>query len=101
MRPEPKSGAQTKEAIVDAIAARLGIDAPRMSTGSTEPKEIFVLISDVLGLQIDSKLDKPGMAKAIVESAGYPWLPEFESRGSTITRKGLLAVQHAVDLFLG
>lgn len=72
-----------------------------MSTGSTEPRKIFILVDQVLGLGIDQHLDKPGLARAIVEAAGFDWSPAFESRGSTVTRDGLLAVWEAVRLFLG
>ena len=97
----PKRIDATKGEIVLEIAALLGVPAPPMSTGSTEPREIFLLIDKVLGLGIDLKKDKPGLARAIAEAAGYSWSPAFESRGSTVTRDGLMMVLHAVLLFVG
>jgi hypothetical protein len=90
----------TKGEIVSEIAHLLGTLAPPMSTGSTEPKEIFLAINTELGLGLDPDLTKPQLAQAIVESAGYSWSPDFESRGSTVTASGLVAVLRAVEFFL-
>lgn len=89
-----------KSDIVSYIASMLGVEAPAMSTGSTEPREIFVLINEYCGLGITYGLTKPNLARAIVELSGSPWLATYESRGGTVTRDGLLAVQHAVEFFL-
>ena len=93
----------TKEELVQTIALRLKTPSPRMSTGSTEPREIFDLVNEMLGLGLDVErhLTKPELARAIVEAAGFQWLPDYESRGGTVTRRGLTAVLRAVDLFLG
>lgn len=73
-----------------------------MSTGSTAPREVFIEIDEAFGLGITSRAKtKPELASAIVNAAGYAWLPQFESRGSTITRDGLLAVLDAVRFFKG
>ena len=90
----------TKEQLVQTIALRLKTSAPKMSTGSTEPREIFDLVNEILGLGLDHQQTKPELAKSIVEAAGFPWLPGYESRGGTVTREGLTAVLRAVDLFL-
>jgi hypothetical protein len=91
----------TKAEIVEEIALLLGVETPRMSTGSTEPREIFDLIDESLGLRImlTSNRSKPEIARAIVEAAGYPWLANFESRGGTVTRDGLAEVLRAVVFF--
>jgi hypothetical protein len=68
-----------------------------MSSGSTEPKEIFVLIDEVLGLQIGSKSPKQKLAKEIVEATGNKWKTSYESAGATVTKEGLLAVLTAVE----
>jgi hypothetical protein len=86
--------------IVVEIANRIGVSAPRMSTGSTEPREIFALVSERLGLGVDPGLGKPELARAIVESSGAAWHPDFESRGATVTKSGLLAVLRSVEFFL-
>ncbi|WP_147431887.1 hypothetical protein [Motilibacter peucedani] len=82
------------------IAARLGLAAPPMSSGSTEPKLIFTMVNERLGLGLSARLAKPEMARAIVEAAGDHWHPDFESRGATVTKNGLLAVLDAVAFFL-
>jgi hypothetical protein len=70
-----------------------------MSTGSTEPKELFVLVNDQYGLGLNSRLRKPELARGIVESAGQIWHPDYESRGDTVTAEGLQAVLTAVHYF--
>ena len=95
----PSTAPRSKMEIVDELARRIGVEAPPMSTGSTEPRAIFVLVNDRLGLGLSGRLDKPSLAKGIVEASGRPWLPTYESRGSTVTKEGLLAVMHAVKFF--
>jgi hypothetical protein len=94
------AGQAKKVDIVVEIAHRIGVDPPRMSTGSTEPRAIFELVNDRLGLGADPGLGKPELARAIVESSGAAWHPDFESRGATVTKRGLLAVLTAVEFFL-
>lgn len=91
----------TKFEIVSEISARLNVEAPKMSTGSTEPREIFDLVNDTLGLGIDKQATKPDMARQIVEASGVSWNADYESRGGTITKSGLLAVLTAVEHFVG
>jgi len=90
-----------KSDLVWAIAETIGVDTPHMSTGSTEPKEIFLLVNDSLGLGLDTKMTKPEIARAIVELSGCTWPATAESRGGTVTADGLRAVLHAVQFFVG
>src|SRR5262249_38233204 len=90
----------TKADIVWDIAIKLGVEAPKMSTGSTEPREIFEIVNERLGLGIDQRLTKPDMARGIVEAAGLPWNAHFESAGGTVTKAGLSAVLRAVEYFV-
>ena len=90
----------TKEEIINSIANLLGATPPKISTGSTEPREIFDLINTIFGLGLSSHLTKPEMARAIVEATGESWNADFESRGGTVTREGLLAVHKAVTYFV-
>jgi len=71
-----------------------------MSTGSTEPRQFFELINTQLGLGIDETLTKPEYARAIIERAGIAWSPDCESRGSTVTLRGLELVLDAVRFFV-
>lgn len=91
---------KTKASINAELASLLGATPPHMSTGSTEPKELFCLINDVLGLGLPRHLTKPALARAIVEASGAGWTPDCESRGSTVTRIGMERVLKAVRLFV-
>lgn len=97
---EPAAVPLRKSDIVQEIAELLAVAAPAMSTGSTEPRAIFALVNDHLGLGLDNALGKPDLARAIVEASGGRWSPDFESRGATVTKSGLLAVLRAVHFFL-
>lgn len=89
-----------KDEIVEAIADALGVASPPMSTGSTEPRRIFELANDRLGLGLDPKLGKPELARGIVMASGAEWHPDYESRGATVTKAGLHAVLVAVRFFV-
>ncbi len=98
----------TKAGLVSEIARLIGVPVPAMSTGSTEPREIFDQVDQVLGLRIVEECrakcegvpTKPDMARLIVTSAGMVWLPTSESRGGTVTQGGLLQVLRAVRFFM-
>jgi hypothetical protein len=96
------SSSFTKSELVAELARLIGLkEVPPMSTGSTEPRSIFEAVSEGLGLGTeDQRLTKPQIAAHIVRSAGLPWLPDFESRGGTVTRAGLHQVVLAVRFFL-
>ena len=88
----------TKQQIIDEVCIHLGIPSFQLSTGSTEPKEFLVSIIEQLGLEaLAEGEDKIQLGKLVVEASGSPWLPEYDSTGSTITREGLLAIQRAVN----
>ncbi len=89
-----------KEEINDLIAEKVGFRAPRMSTGSTESRDLFVRVNAYLGLGLSTTLTKPEMARAIVEASGATWGADCESRGGTVTRVGLLKVLESVEFFL-
>ena len=91
---------ESKADCVKQIADALGVQAPAMSTGAKEPKQIFDLVDDQLGLGVRPGT-KQALARAIVESSGQPWSPDYESRGGTVTLGGLKAVLRAVHFFLG
>lgn len=98
MHEEPDWEKATKAAIVGEIARLLDVNPPPMSTGATEPRQIFVLANDHLGLDLDPRLGKPDMARGIVESVGEAWYPDYESRGATVTKRGLVAVLRTVQV---
>lgn len=86
----------TKTQLVRAIADRLGVIAPPMSTGAKEPKAILVMAADHLGLDISPGTSKPKTARAICEAAGVTWTHKCEARGYTVTNLGLQRVLEAV-----
>jgi len=89
-----------KSELNNEIARLLGVIPPRMSTGSTESKELFLAINEVLGLGLNVKLSKPAMAREISEIGGLGWNPSCESRGSTVTAEGLNHVLEAVRVLI-
>lgn len=92
---------QQKADVVREIADALGLKAPPMSTGSTEPKTIFLLVNEAFGLGLSTRQTKPALARAIVEASGETWGASYESRGGTVTLEGLQAVRVAVRFFTG
>lgn len=86
----------TKTEIVADIARRLGFEPPPMSRGSTEPRILFTMIIERIGLDTQAST-KHDLARAIVESAGHVWYRSYESRGGTVTLNGLAAVRAAVS----
>jgi hypothetical protein len=89
----------SKEDLIQEISAMLGIPSPKVSTGSTEPKELFLLINEFLGLAIPENTQKPDMAQQIVELSGGIWSADCESAGGTVTHLGLERVRDAVSFF--
>jgi hypothetical protein len=89
----------TKQEVIDEICDILSVPRLMVSNGSTEPKELFVLVSEMNGLDLDKRLSKPDMAQAICERAGIRWLASCSSTGSTVTLKGLLLVLEATKRF--
>lgn len=90
----------SKAHLVAEIAELLDVENPGLSTGSTERKTLFAAANERLGLEPGRRSTKPQLARHIVESAGFVWRRSFESRGSTVTREGLLAVRDAIRFFL-
>ena len=89
--------------MVERIADRLGVDTPPMSSGSTEPKRIFELIVEELGLAIEAEhLTKPDLAHEIVAAADLQWsVVTCESSGGTVTKVGLDLVWQSVEILMG
>jgi hypothetical protein len=89
---------ETKQEIISQICNLLRIQVFSVSNGSSESREFLLRVADQIGLgPLVSDLDKPGIAKLIVESFGGTWLPSFESRGSTITKEGLKELERVIS----
>ena len=89
-----------KSDVAHLITSKLGLPDVHFSTGSTEPKELFLQIANCLAIDISDVNTKPTIARRIVEVSGEVWLPNYESSGSTVTMDGLKAVHSAVEFFL-
>ena len=89
-----------KSEVAHFITSKLGLPDVHFSTGSTEPKELFLQVANCLAIDISDVNTKPTIARRIVESSGEIWLPNYESSGSTVTMDGLKAVHSAVEFFL-
>ena len=89
-----------KSEVAHEITKRLGLPDVHFSTGSTEPKELFIQIAETLAIDITDINTKPKIAQKIVELSGESWHPDYESSGSTVTLSGLIAVNNAVAFFL-
>lgn len=95
---------ETKQSVLDSIAARLGVRTWRAARGSTEPKAVFVEVIRRLGLAIPTSQRKPALGRAIAEAAGLDWTTEHDSTqtpsggGDTVTLAGLQRVREAVQL---
>ena len=96
--------AQDKQEAVSRIAHEMGVPDRRCSTGSTEPKKIFIDVLRGLGLSLDEHLHKPELGQAIVQAAGLNWDDQCDSRntpsggGDTVTLMGLNRVLEAVTI---
>ncbi len=87
----------TKQDLIDEICLHLGIPSYIISTGSTEPKDFLLAVSDQLGITgLSVGMDKQELGKLIVEASGELWLPDFDSTGGTITKEGLMAIKSSV-----
>jgi hypothetical protein len=89
-----------KSDVAHLITKKLGLPDVLFSTGSTEPKELFLQVAHCLAIDISDVNTKPTIAQRIVEFSGEIWLPNYESSGSTVTLDGLKAVHSAVEFFL-
>ena len=89
-----------KSDVANLITSKLGLPEVHFSTGSTEPKELFLQVAHCLAIDISDVNTKPTIARRIVEVSGEIWLPNYESSGSTVTIDGLKAVHSAVEFFL-
>lgn len=90
---------RTKQEVIDEICEIISVPRLLVSNGSTEPKELFVLVSEMNGLDLDKRQSKPDMAQAICERAGIRWVASCSSTGSTVTLDGLLLVLEATKRF--
>lgn len=90
--------AETKEDLLREIARLVRRRYRGMGNGSKEYKPSLVDVDVSLGLNLDHHLAKPRLAQAIAKSAGLGrrWSRFCESKGDTITLRGLRLVRDSV-----
>ena len=100
----PRDGrGETKQQIIDDVSMSLDIGPFLVGKGSTEPASFFIEVAKSLEIDVEDASSKPDVARLIVESAGFNWEVEYDSRGSdsgggsTVTLEGLKAVRVAVE----
>lgn len=87
----------TKQDVIDRISDSLAIGRFSVSNGSSEPREFLLAVADQLGLLAEARqLDKPGIGQLILNAHGRKWQSDYDSRGSTITKVGLEAIEDLV-----
>lgn len=97
---------ETKQDVLNAIAALIGRPRRQVANGSTEPKEAFLDVIEHLRLAIRPDQRKPALGRAIAEAAGLDWQPEHDSTltrsggGDTVTLAGLQRVREAAQVIL-
>lgn len=93
----------TKQDAINEVIRIVGGSQVHVSRGSTEPKHLFILVAQWMGLDIDPHLSKPNMGRAITQAAGINWDSSCDSTqspsggGSTVTLEGLTRVLRAVE----
>lgn len=81
--------ARSKLEAVTRISALTEGPPQTLGPGSKERKSVFTNLVDGLGLDIDSSMNKPRLAGAIVGALGGSWDTSCWSAGHTITLEGL------------
>lgn len=83
---------------MDEISKLTNIPRYIVSSGSTEPREFFVALATQLGImEVMNSKSKPELAKSICEALGGEWDVECESRGSTVTKQGLIQILNGLN----
>lgn len=97
---------ETKQDVLRDIALLLGRPSRTVSTGSTEPRELFEDIASAIGVP-DVGLPKPEFAEQLSRALGQAWDPSCDSRnapsggGSTVTLVGLQRLREGLREWAG
>lgn len=97
-RSQPRwSAPRSKSLLIEDIAGSLDVETPAIGPGGAVPVEFLRTVAKTVGLD-DAGSSAPQIARAIVESSGGTWQPEFQSVGNSVTSLGLRAVRAAIQL---
>ena len=96
-QPPPSVDVRTKRQVVEDLAARLDLDVPPRSKGSSVRVELLQGIAAKVCEEVVNDTTKPGLYRAIMAELS----PGFDasrvlSTGGTITLEGLIALDEAV-----
>lgn len=93
----------TKQDLMDEICSLTGLPKFWCSSGSTEPKEFFLSLSNQLGISASmrSGATKQELACNIVLSLGGTWDESCQSEGATVTKIGLTRILDALSYLKG
>lgn len=97
---------ETKQEILDDIAAMLHLDRWHVSSGSTEPREAIIDIAVTLGVPVETDETKIQIAAKIAMAGGQRWDRSCDSSsspsggGGTITHEGLRRVRSSAQQIL-
>ncbi len=81
--------AQNKLEAVARISQLTGSGAETLGPGSKERKSVVLNLAIGLGISIDASATKHEIARTIASDLGVRWSSECESRGQTLTLRGL------------
>jgi hypothetical protein len=74
---------------VNRLSQLTGSGPEALGPGSKERKSVLINLAIGLGIPFSHEFTKQELAAHLANRFGRRWLPEFESRGQTITLKGL------------
>ena len=81
--------AKTKLEAVNRISELTSAGPQGLGPGSKERKSVLTNLAIGLGIPFSHELSKQALASLLADNLGRIWLPEYESRGQTITLQGL------------
>lgn len=89
--------AQSKLEAVTRISATTQSPPEALGPGSKERKSVLVNLAAGLGISVNVKADKPGLAEQIARDLQMPWGADCWSSGQTITLIGLNRLLEGAD----
>jgi hypothetical protein len=89
--------ADGKLELVNQISQLTDSGPEKLGPGSKERKSVLVNLAMGLGISFNHSMSKQEIGTKIVTDLGGYWLPEFESTGQTITKRGLIELLHLAE----
>jgi hypothetical protein len=92
--------AKTKLEAVNLLSALTNSGPESLGPGSKERKSVLINLAIGLGIPFSHEFTKQELAAHLANRFGMRWLPEFESRGQTITLQGLNVLLDAASALI-